>query len=176
MSTVWIVSMILQWVVIALLAVAVLRLLRAHGEGLATTRRPVQAGLKVAARELAVAWPAGTTVLLGARGRTQLVVFYSTSCGPCRSTQEAVEEAYGDLAADLLVVIADQLDVATGYARTGVLGDVPVVALEDFPEELYPGSTPSAIVIANGRITRTGRPESAAELHELAATTRGAAV
>lgn len=168
MDTIWIISMILQWVVIALLAVAVLRLLRAHGERLADPQRLADTGAKVAERELAMAWPEGSTTTLGARGRSQLVVFYSTECGPCRSIQEAVEQAHAELDADLLVVIADQIDIATDYARSGVLGDVPVVALEDFPEELFPGRTPSAVVVENGRVNRTGSPESVSDLHELA--------
>lgn len=173
MNAIWMTSMILQWLVIALLAVVVLRLLRAHGERVTPDAPPrVVAGTEVAARVLPRSWPAGTT-LGGARSRPQLVVFYSLTCGPCRATQETLESAYRDLDVDLLVVIADQHDAAADYARSGVLGDVAVVALEDFPDELFPGQTPVAVVIGtDGRIARVGRPESTAELHELAATER----
>lgn len=173
MNAIWMTSMILQWLVIALLAVVVLRLLRAHGERVTPDDpRRVVAGTEVAARDLPQSWPAGA-MLGGSRSRPQLVVFYSLTCGPCRATQEALESVHGDLDVDLLVVIADQHDAAADYARSGVLGDAAVVALEDFPEELFPGDTPAAVVIGtDGRIARVGRPQSAAELYELAETER----
>ena len=171
MSGIWVVSTLLQWVVITLLSVIVVALLRQHGRSIAADSSAPRAGLPVGPQRVPHASDPGRAVTIG--GAPQLVVFYSSTCTPCASTQQAVEEiaATGRLAGiELVVVLADSRGSALDYLASGVLAGLPVVLLEEVPRELFPGSTPSAVALAaDGDIAEVGRPHSRAELTEMAA-------
>jgi hypothetical protein len=171
MSGIWVVSTLLQWLVITLLSVIVVALLRQHGRGVAGGEPAPRAGMAVAARLVPHASDPGRTLTIG--GAPQLLVIYSSTCTPCASTQQAVEEiaATGQVAgSELVAVLADSRGSALDYLATGVLAGLPVVLLEDLPAELFPGSTPSAVALtADGHIAEVGRPHGRADLAEMAA-------
>jgi hypothetical protein len=176
-SAIWIVSSLLQWLVITLLSIVVVVLLQHHGRSLAGDEpaEPVapRPGMVAPARSVPHAGRPGRMVTVGGiQDVPQLHVFYSSNCTPCRSTQDAVEElagAGGLVGTRLVVVLADARASALGYLETGVLADLDVVLLEDFPAELFPGSTPSAVAVRpGGRVAEIGRPHNRSDLATMA--------
>ncbi|MFL6141797.1 MAG: hypothetical protein ACJ72N_08010 [Labedaea sp.] len=181
MSAIWVVSMVLQWLVIALLSSIVVVLLRHHGRSLAgdgvLAAPGPRPGMAAPGREVRHAAEPGRAVRIGgSRDIPQLIVFYSPSCTPCKSTQEAVEEfaVTGPPAGiRFVVVLADARTSALRYLDTGVLTDLDVVLLEDFPAEMFPGSTPAAVAVRHGQVTEVGRPHSSADLAAMAGRLAG---
>jgi hypothetical protein len=179
MSSIWVASMVLQWVVIAALCVLVLSLVRQVGE----------LSIKLnAARETAAEAPvalyknvphhdvptvnADTFPVGGQRPRPQLVVFYSPSCSACQLLPGALRDLAAEGAnVDLLIVPSVDRGELSSYLRAEGLGAVPAAARDDFPEEYVPrNGVPSAFALtADGVVAAKGRPKTLEHLREMVA-------
>lgn len=183
MSAVWIASIVLQWLVIALLCVLVLALVR---QVTALSRRP--AGGSALALDVEDGPALGAAVLErsvelvggarhpfgGAQGRPSLVVFVSPSCRTCESVPGFVRrlrEVYAPGELELLVVAKVAGEAAAGYVRTAGLEALPVATLASFPPELAPaGGMPFAYSLtADGHVAARAAPHHLPVYHELVA-------
>ena len=152
MSDVWIVSMVLAWVVIALLVAVVLSLLRQMG---------VMRALIGAGPERTYDDVAGVRLYDPVEryaGEPTLLVFHQPGCVGCEEIPDALAALERDPAVETRIV--------------SVTGE-----REDFPPELRAESTPAAIGIAReGVVCVLGRPETLEHLREAAEAVAGAIV
>ena len=185
MTTVWIVSMVLQWVVIAVLCVLILSLVRQLGainlKLNALRDREAEEGPTLYSRlpphELTLVDGTPKTIGGGVGGRAGLIVFFSPSCGACEALPAAVAqlatESGGD-GLDLLAVLSTDRAAAARFAAEKSMNDVAVAASEDFPEHYIPRhGVPFAIAIAaDGTVAARGKPKTLEHLREMAHAAR----
>jgi thiol-disulfide isomerase/thioredoxin len=168
MTTVWIASMVLQWLVIAALCVLVLSIVRQLGalnlrlNGLRDAQAEEGPALhsRLPPHELTLV--DGTPRSVGGpSGRPTLVVFFSPSCGACEALPDAIAKIGAEQAArrdqccddngdgdhvatggtpelDLVAVISADRAGAARLAAEKSLDSVSVAASEDFPEHYIP--------------------------------------
>jgi hypothetical protein len=187
MSGIWMTSILLQWIVIALLCAVILSLVRQLGvigmeiNGLreaqaAAGENGSEAGPQVYSRfETARAVPladGASFELGGQRPRPTVVVFFSPTCGSCALLPEALRELSVDAerGVDLLAVVSLDRSAVGRYAQEQGLGSVPMTSRGDFPEDILPkGGVPLALAIsADGTVAARGQPKTAAHLREMA--------
>ncbi len=176
MNVVWIVSMVLQWGLLAVLCLLVLSLIRQMGtinirinalrdaEGLALYSRlpPHQFDLI----------DGSTRTLGGEQKRASLVVFFSTSCSACEALPGALAQMSGNGVAseiDLVGVIAAGRDEAIKFVADKSLQGVQVAISGDFPEHYIPRQgVPYAVAITSaGLIAAVGKPKTLTHLREM---------
>lgn len=186
MSGIWVTSIVLQWVLIALLCAVVLSLVRQLGamaieinalkEGQAGQGGGGDVGPQVytrfeTSREVPLA-NGSTFEIGGERPRPTVVVFYSPTCGSCELLPEALRELSVDPHREFDVLAVVSLERATigAYAQEQGLGGVPMAARGDFPEDILPkGGVPLALAIsADGTVAARGQPKTASHLREMA--------
>jgi DNA-binding transcriptional LysR family regulator len=184
MPTVWVVSMVLQWAVIALLCLLVLSLVRQLG---AVTLRlnGLQESQKLPSSEEGPALYSrlpphkltlvdGTPRSFGGRGdKPALVVFFSPSCGACEALPEAIARLRRDYPSedlDLLAVLSTDRAEAAKFVAARALEHVDVAASADFPEHDIPRhGVPFAIALTpDGVIAARGKPKTLEHLREMA--------
>ena len=164
MSPVWIVSMVLAWIVIALLCAVVLSLLRQLGElrsrlaaldpFAAAADRVVDAALYAPVPPFVIDAGGEPLVLGGERDQPALLVVYEPGCDSCRGIEAALA---AEPEPDCMLV--------------------PVMDAGDLPPDLRPHSVPAAIGIAReGVVCVLGRPTTEAELREAAQACAGAVI
>lgn len=182
MTTVWIVSMVLQWVVIAVLCVLILSVIRQLGElniqlnGLRDAN--AEEGPKLYSRfpphEVTLVDGTAKTIGGGVGNRPALIVFFSPTCGACEALPGAIAKMAGDDDIDLLAVISGDRAAASKLAADKALGRVAVAAGDDFPEHIIPRrGVPFAIALsADGTIAARGKPKSLEHLREMAHAAR----
>ena len=164
MSPVWIVSMVLAWIVIALLCAVVLSLLRQLGElrgrlaaldpFAAAADRVVDAALYAPVPPFVIDAGGEPLVLGGERDQPALLVVYEPGCDSCRGIEAALA---AEPEPDCMLV--------------------PVTDAGDLPPDLRPHSVPAAIGIAReGVVCVLGRPTTEAELREAAQACAGAVI
>jgi hypothetical protein len=184
-STVWIVSLVLAWVVIALLVASMVVLLRHLGE----LRAQVAAGVTAAPAgptevelydpvdpvELAFLHDGGrpaAAVPLGgvAQDEPLLLVVHAPGCESCEGIEEALEALVReDPPTRVLSVLALREDAARGHLEDRPLDGVPTVRWDDLPEPLRPETTPGLIAVAaGGTVAALGSPTTLADLREAA--------
>lgn len=189
MNAVWVVSMVLQWVVIALLSLLVLSLIRQLGALSlrlnALRESSDEAGpalhTRLPAHELTLA-DSSTTTVGGPRRNPALVVFFSPSCGACEALPQAVtqlvgESKDGDAAIDLLAVLSSDRGAAAKFATDKGMTGVPLAASEDFPEHYIPrNGVPYAVALTpDGIVAARGKPKNLQHLREMAHAARNMA-
>ena len=185
MPTVWVVSMLLQWLVIALLCLLVLSLIRQIGAVNlrlnALRDSNVDEGPVLYSRlpphELTLVDGTPKTIGGGVGGRPGLIVFFSPSCGACEGLPPAMAKLGRELGRDeldLLAVISTDRPGAARLAREKGLGHVDVAAKEDFPEHYIPRhGVPFAIALSgDGIIAARGKPKNLEHLREMAHAAR----
>jgi len=192
-STVWIVSLVLAWAVIALLVVVVLSLLRQLGE----VRAQLAAGVVAAPAEaedegLALYDPLdpvslpllhdgglglGPSLAIGgAMERPVLLVVHAPGCESC----EGIEDALVTIAAErpdtqVVSVLGLGEPFAREHAEQHPLDGVPTVAFDALPPRLHPESTPSVVGLAReGQVAVLGSPSTTPHLREAVAACDGA--
>jgi methylamine dehydrogenase accessory protein MauD len=186
MNAVWVVSIVLQWVVIALLSLLVLSLIRQLGalniRLNALRESSDEAGpalhTRLPAHELTLA-DGSTSTVGGPRENAALVVFFSPSCGACEALPEAIttvanEVANGETPLDMLAVVSSDRAAAARFAVEKRMNGVPVAASEDFPEHYVPrNGVPYAVALTpDGVVAARGKPKSLAHLREMAHAAR----
>src|SRR4051794_24195698 len=164
MSTVWIVSMVLAWVVIVLLTVSVVSLLRQFGAlkaMLAPAPRVVGAELYDEVAPVAVPTAGGgTTTLAG----PVLVVAHSPTC----TTGREIEGALAALA-------GHETGMISALPRAEAAAQAGAVAVDDLPAALRPAVIPAVVGISReGAVCAVGQARTLAELREAADATAGA--
>jgi thiol-disulfide isomerase/thioredoxin len=177
MPTLWITSMLLQWLVIAALCILVLSLVRQLGElslKLNSVKESTEA-VKLYARLPRHDVPTvagGSFPLGGGRDRPQLVVFFSPTCGACQDLPPALAALAAttpDL--DLLLVPSVDRDQLPTYLQSAGLSHLPAAAASDFPEEHRPRmGVPAALALtSDGTVAAKGRPKTLEHLRQMAA-------
>jgi methylamine dehydrogenase accessory protein MauD len=185
MPTVWFVSMVLQWLVIALLCVLVFSLIRQLGamnlrlNGLAESGRVQPTSEEGPA--LYSRLPPHELTLVDGRARSvggggtrpTLIVFFSPSCGACEALPDAIaklrrEVPHDDL--DLVAVLSSDRAGAAKFVAERSLEHVTFAANEDFPEHYIPRhGVPFAIALAaDGIVAARGKPKTLEHLREMA--------
>ena len=187
MSTVWIVSVVLQWVVIAVLCVLILSLVRQLGAVNlrlnALRDKEAEEGPLLYSRlpphELTLVDGTPKTIGGGVGRRPGLVVFFSPSCGACEMLPGAIAKLGGEMngrdgGLDLLAVISTDRASAARFAAEKSLDHVAVAASEDFPEHYIPRhGVPFAIALnSDGVIAARGKPKTLEHLREMAHAAR----
>ncbi len=184
MSTVWMISMILQWLLIAALSVLVLSLIRQLG----TLTLQLNAIKETGGRDLLVPYsqvPSQEVTLIdgsqfvfgGTRERPCLVVLFSPTCGACQELPAAVRafrENHAPSDMDFLVVIAAERAGAQRYLVEQSFGSIPVALRQDFPQSYFAGrSVPFAFgLTADGIVAAQGKPRNLRHLNEMAQACR----
>jgi methylamine dehydrogenase accessory protein MauD len=185
MPTVWVVSMLLQWLVIVLLCVLVLSLVRQLGamnlrlNGLAESGRPqpsFEEGPALYSRlpphELTLV--DGRARSVGGGGtRPTLIVFFSPSCGACEALPDALGKLRRDVPhddLDILAVLSSDRAGTAKFVAERSLEHVTFAANEDFPEHYIPRhGVPFAIALAaDGIVAARGKPKTLEHLREMA--------
>jgi hypothetical protein len=166
MSTVWIVSLVLAWVMIVLLTVAVVSLLRQLGElraGLAPAPGVVGAQLYDQVPRVELPTAGGTLALAG----PMLLVMHQRGCPTCADVERALDALAGEAPEARLVSVQP--------GRPAAAVGVPVVALEDLPPMLRPAAIPALVGISReGAVCAIGQASTLSELREAADATAGA--
>lgn len=193
MSTVWIVSIVLTWAVIALLVVVVLSLLRQLGEVRAQLASGTVPGTATGdADGLALYDPLDAVALTllddggldlgpsltvgGAMERPVLLVIHAPGCESC----EGIEDALVTIAAErpdtqLVSVLGLGEPFAREHAQQHPLAGVPTVAFDALPPRLHPESTPSIVGLAReGQVAVLGSASTTPHLREAVAVCDGA--
>jgi methylamine dehydrogenase accessory protein MauD len=191
MPTVWVVSMVLQWVVIALLCVLVLSLILQLGamtlrlNGLAESAGRLPAASSEEGPALHTRLPLHELTLVDGRARSvggsgtrpTLIVFFSPSCGACEALPDAIATLRRDVPHDdldiLAVLSSDRAGAATFVAERS-LQHVTFAANVDFPEHYIPRhGVPFAIALAaDGIVAARGKPKTLEHLREMADAAR----
>jgi hypothetical protein len=190
-STVWVVSALLGWAVIALLVAVVLSLLRQTAE-LRLRLDELDGGEAFEAPE----WdaeegdpvPTVTVPLLagsdrgddsaglelgGPQDRGALLVYHSPGCAGCVGVEEALEalQAEGP-PVRLISVLALRPADGERHLRRRPLPGVPSISVDALPRELRRPTTPSLLGISpDGVVAAVGRPDGLAGLRDVAART-----
>jgi methylamine dehydrogenase accessory protein MauD len=181
MQTIWIVSMALQWLVIAALCVLVLSLVRQLGamnlrlNGLRDREAEEGPALytRIPPHELTLVDGTPRTFGGGLASRPSMVVFFSPSCGACADLPGAIAALVRDRTGDdfdvLAVISGDRASAAKFAAEKGLRGVLPVAAGDDFPEHVIPRhGVPFAIALnPDGVIAARGKPKNLAHLREM---------
>jgi hypothetical protein len=172
MSTVWIVSLVLAWVVIVLLSVALVSLLRQFGE-LRALIAPAEAPRVVAADLYDAVAPVDVPTLDGGRlslAGPLLLVAHQPGCASCGD----VEHALAALAGEANVVSVLALGRAAAAAHPTPPGLIAVAA-EDLPAALQPTALPALVGISReGLVCAIGQASEYPQLREAAEATAGA--
>jgi hypothetical protein len=189
MSTVWVVSALLAWGVIALLVAVVVALLRQTAE-LRLRLDELDGGEAFEAPEwdAAVDDPVTTATvpllpgsapadgdavleLGGPQDRGALLVYHSPGCAGCVGVEEALEALGAEGAPVRLVsVLALRPDDAAAHLRRRPLPGVPTISVDVLPRELRRPTTPSLVGISpDGIVAEVGRPDGLAGLRAAAA-------
>ncbi|CAB4914486.1 unannotated protein [freshwater metagenome] len=196
MSAVWIASVAVSWVVVALLVAVVLSLMRqtaelrlrldeldggelfdapewdaAEGDPVPTVTVPVLPGSE--------AVDGGALELGGPRGRGALLVFHSPGCAGCVGVEEALETVANEgppgPPVQLVSVLALRPDGGAEHLRRRPLAGVPSISVDALPRELRRPTTPSMLGISpDGVVAAIGRPDGAQSLRDLAVRTANA--
>jgi DNA-binding transcriptional LysR family regulator len=188
MPTVWVVSMVLQWLVIALLCVLIFSLIRQLGamnlrlNGLAESGKLAQSSSSSEeGPALYTRLPPHELTLVDGRGRSvggsgtrpTLIVFFSPSCGACEALPDAIgklrrDYPHDDL--DIVAVLSSDRAGAAKFVADRSLEHVTFASNEDFPEHYIPRhGVPFAIALASdGIIAARGKPKSLEHLREMA--------
>jgi hypothetical protein len=172
MSTVWIVSLVLAWVVIVLLTLALVSLLRQFGE-LRALVAPAEAPRVVGAELYDEVARAEVPTLAGGRLILEgplLLVSHQPGCATCGD----VERALAALAGEANVVSVLALPRAAAAAHPTPPG-LTAVAAEDLPAALQPSALPALVGISReGLVCALGQASDYAQLREAAEATAGA--
>jgi hypothetical protein len=172
MSTVWIVSLVLAWVVIVLLTIALVSLLRQFGE-LRALVAPAEAPRVVGAELYDEVARVEVPTLAGGRlalAGPLLLVAHQPGCPTCGD----VERALAALAAEANVVSVLALPRAAAAAHPTPPG-LTAVAAEDLPAALQPAALPALVGISReGLVCALGQASDYAQLREAADATAGA--
>lgn len=191
MSTVWIVSLVLTWVVIALLVACVVTLLRQLGEvraqlaagAVAPTSSDAGPGLydPLDPVELELLHDGGLAIgsaltVGGAMERPVLLVIHAPGCESCDGIEDALVTLAREQPQTLLVSV---LGLGEPFAREHVaqhpLDGVPTIAFDALPPHLHPESTPYVVGLAReGQLAVLGSPSTLAHLREAVAACDGA--
>lgn len=176
MSTVWIVSIALQWVVIAALVAVVLSLVRQLGvlnlrlAGRLREGEPERLELYDVPDAAPVPLLGGGGLELGGeRTAPVLVVFLRPGCSGCAGLHAPLRELASTApGADVLLVLDAEEAAASTYRREAALERLPSAILAALPPVWAPRGTPAAIALsAEGIVAAEGRPRSGADLEEL---------
>ncbi len=179
MNSIWIASMILQWLAIVVLSILVLSLVRQLGE-MSLRLNAVQEkedGLKpyseIPSHEVTLL--NGEKYQFGGlqQERPALVLFFSSTCGACEALPEAVLHFLKSHSSqiDLLVVLSiDDREAARKFIAEKNISSARVALQQDFPEHFVPRhGVPFAFSIAiSGLIAARGRPKEYSHLFEMA--------
>lgn len=177
MNTVWMVSMVLQWMVIAGLCLLVLSLIRQLGD-LAMKLNSVKEKAEAVAlysqvpRHEVPLVGGGLFKLGGEHERAQLVVFYSPSCSACQLLPRALRDLAAEGAnVDLLIVPSVEREEMEKYLHAEQMDAIAAAVREDFPEEYLPKiGVPAAVALtAEGVVAARGRPKNLEHLREMVA-------
>ena len=175
--SVWIVSMVLQWIVIALLCLLVLSLVRQIGSMSLSLNALRDAGTVRLHTRLPLhrfrLLDGTERVIGGAQERASLIVFFSPSCDACEALPGAIEAfASNGMATelDLLGVISASPDDARRFVQEKSIRSANIATADDFPEHFIPRQgVPYAVAItAGGAVAAVGKPKTLTHLREMA--------
>ncbi len=178
MTAPWIISTVLQWCVIAVLAVLVASLVRQLGilsvrlnpsVGLAMDEGPGP-GSELAAQEVRL-MDGNVYLFGGAREDPLLTVFLSPDCTICNSVTRyvrTVADQYRSGGLQVLVVIHGAPRVVREFVNTYELQHLPVALRQDFPNNHNIVSTPFALMLSTeGTVVARGVPNALEHLEEM---------
>lgn len=183
MSSLWIVSTVLQWIVIAGLVVIVLSLVRQLG--VLMVRLNPSAGLdledgpgpgtEISAQDIEL-FPTGHGVVGGARPNPQLIVFLSPDCSLCTTVAGCVRAIARTYRAelDLLVVVHGTPRLVREFTESHGLDGLDVALRQHFPAGAWlPASTPFSIGLTDeGTVAARGTPNALEHLEEMIRSAR----
>jgi len=164
MSAVFVMTYVLLWAIVLLLAFAVLVLARQVGiihlripnTGAATTPGGLIIGEP--APPFAVDSIDGTSVTIGsARERAQLLVFVSPACGACERLVPAINSVARSQSRTLETLVVNghgDRDRARQFAKATKLGKVPMIASQEIFGEFDIKGTPYAIYLDEEGVVR----------------------
>lgn len=178
MTTIWTVSLALQWLLIGSLCVIVLSLVRQLG--VMALRMNPSAGLDIGAgpgpgseiiAEEIQLFPSGHFEFGGARAQPLLTVFLSPDCSICTKVAgyvRAIASSYDADEVALLVVVSATPRVAREFIEAHGLDRVPVALRQHFPNMLAAKATPFALALAaDGFVAARGTPNALEHLEEM---------
>lgn len=178
MDTIWVVSMVLQWVVIGVLSVVVVALVRQLG--VLTVRLNPAAGYELdEGPQPGTNFPvesfetlAGDDLTLGGSGgEPTVVMFVSPGCGMCTSLApsfRSVHKAYAREAGRLVIAVTTDRPTAVAYAREHKLKGLDVIAAGHLAKQLNVTSTPYAVAVgSNGVVAKRGITNALEHLEEM---------
>jgi len=172
MSTVWIVSLVLAWVVIVLLTVALVSLLRQFGQ-LKALIAPAEAPRVVAADLYDEIARIDVPTLAGGRLALEgplLLVAHQPGCASCGDVERDLAALAGE--ANVVSVLALPRQAAAAHPTPPGL---TAVAAEDLPAALRPAALPALVGISReGLVCAVGQASDYAQLREAAEATAGA--
>jgi hypothetical protein len=186
MSSVWIVSLALAWVVIGLLSAAVVTLLRQVAELRAGIPAPPAGGPPAPAPRLyddvqpveltALGARAAPVMIGGEQELASLLVFHVPGCSSCDGVEqwlEALAERRGDVR--VVSVIGLRGRAAREHVRALGPRHSVAVAAADVPPAIVPDALPALVAIAReGVVAAVGAPETERHLYEAADVAAGA--
>ena len=181
MGAIWIISVLLQWLVLAgvcLLTLSLIRqigvlTLRINGMGASAAGEGPTVYTNIPRHTIPL-MEGGTFILGGEQTKPSLVTFYTPGCGPCAGMSEEIRnirKLYTDEELAMLVVLVAKRSEAESYmnpaSEDGGEGNRPlegisVTVREDFPEQYVPmvSGPYSFIVTADGAVAGRGRPRT----------------
>lgn len=182
MNALWITSMVLQWLVIALLCALVLTLIRQIGllnvQINAIKEETLQEGPGLFTHFPAQQVPLlnGTTLSIGGEASgPALIAFFSPGCGACIELPDAVARLAKETAGavEILAVIMTDRVTAKQFAESkGLLAaDAPlrVASKDDFIEHYIPRGVPYAFALAaGGTVAARGKPKVHEHVQQMA--------
>lgn len=194
MSTVWTVSIVLSWAVIALLVAVILSVLRQTAE-LRLRLDELDGGALFEAPEWDAAEgdpvPTVTVPLLpgsapadggqalelgGPQGRGAVLVFHSPGCAGCVDIEEQLEQLQREGPPVRLVsVLTLRPDGGAEHLRRRPLPGIPTISVDVLPRELRRPTTPSMLGISpDGVVAAIGRPDGPESMRDLVLRTANA--
>lgn len=177
MTTLWVLSSVLQWALIAAMAIVVLSLVRQLG--VVTLRLNPSAGLglregpgpgsEIPPEDVEL-FPTGTMLTGGQRERPLLVATLSPDCSLCTSVARYLRTLAADYKTevDILVVVKGTPRLVREFIEVHSLEDVPVALSQHVPKDLWFTSTPAGLVLTKeGTVAARGVPNALEHLEEM---------
>jgi hypothetical protein len=189
MNPIWIISMVLQWIIILALCLLVFSLMRQLGEitlrlnaATPSTETEKENTFEPYSEfpEIKVPLFDGGTFRAGGRQTVPcLIINFSPSCAACADMPNAIREFTKHVSPKelhLLVVLRIERDAAKKYVVERGLAGLSIALEEDIPQQIKTSWSPFAVsATAGGLVAASGKPKTLAHLLEMAQAARAMA-
>lgn len=178
LETVWIVSITLQWLVIAALLLVVLALVRQVGalsERLGGSAEPgTQSQLGLGSR-LPRQIPLIGGGSVGAQGDPILLVWHEPGCEGCRVLEPHLLDVASSEAPGSVLLVSSARTARAAREAGSTWSALPIASEAELPSGLDAPRVPWGVAVtADGHVAARGRPQTAQDLREMLAAARSA--